>query len=340
MKRFYLLCKRQLLQPFFLFLCLLLPVSCVFISGLEKTSSSTICIGLYAEAPESFTDAFFSELCSGTQTLSFSVFSDEELMKTLVMRGELDCAYSFCNDFRTRLLNGEYKRAVRCYTSSGTLMKELSKEVVFSSLFKQLGSDILTDYAAALFPAEQDAAGALSSLYEKYLQGSQVFSLEYEYLDADSAKQSFSQAAPVPDASVTMPVQGLIAVFLFVSGLSGGVIWLQDRENRLPVPAFLTIFIPLLFMGGSAGITLFLTGEGHPWGHTLVSLALYLLLVCGFVRVLLLFIKKPAMLSASIPVFVLGSLIFCPIFVNLAALLPFFDFMEKLFLPYYYLLLS
>lgn len=351
MKRFFLLCKRQLLQPAFLLLCLLLPISCTLISRLEQDSSAAIRIGLCAEAPEEFTDACFSALVSEQKALSFVVFSDEAMMLEQVMRGELDCAYRFCEDFHDRLLNKDYKKTILCYTSSGTVMKDLSTEVLFSAIFEQLGGDILTEYvneSDLSFSRKDNITDAkLTGLYEKYLNGGQVFSLEYQYLDSYADTDTHPSGIHADDTAeassanaVTMPVRGLIAVFLFISGLSGGIIWLQDKEKKLPVSAISTILIPLLFMGISSCITLALTGEAGHWVAEFFTLGIYMLLIYIFVRVLLIFIKRPVILSASIPVLTLGSLIFCPIFINLAALLPFFEIMEKFFLPYYYLLLS
>lgn len=347
MTRFLLLCKRQLTQPFFLLFCLLLPLSCALVSHLEASSSSGIRIGLFAREPESYTDALFSRLCSETSALSFEVFSDEEQMCSQVMCGALDCAYSFGEDFHEHLLNGSYKKSILCYTTSGTLMKDLSREVIFSTLFQQLGVDLLTGYAKAssfpLFGENNVPEEYLSALYEKYLYSEQVFSLRHDYSDRPAENipdAGASDSSTSASSAVTMPVRGLIAVFLFVSALSGGVVWLQDKENKLNVSAVADIAIPLLFMTFSSCAALALTAQARHWGEELFVLVLYCLLLCGFVRVLLLFIKRPVILSASIPVFVLGSLIFCPIFINLAALLPFFRFMEKLFLPYYYLVLS
>lgn len=190
MKRFCLLCKRQLKQPIFLFLCLLLPFSCLLVSHLEQNSSSAVRIGLLAEAPDAFTAAVFSDLCSNTRSITFDVFSDEEQMRTEVMRGNLDCAYQFCADFHTRLLDDNYKKTILCYTSSGTMMKALSEEVVFSSIFKQLGADILADYALSVTATKDIPLTRLSDLYQKYLYGEQVFSLSYEYLDSTTQGSS------------------------------------------------------------------------------------------------------------------------------------------------------
>ena len=139
--------------------------------------------------------------------------------------------------------------------------------------------------------------------------------------------------------ATAMPIRGFIAVLLLVSGLAGGVTWLNDKECKLPVSAICSISIPLLFMSISAILTLFLTEEAHSFRKEIGIFFIYLLLLIIFVRLLLLFIKNPTILTVSIPVLTLGSLIYCPIFVNLGTLMPFFRIIEKLFPPYYYLLL-
>ena len=136
-----------------------------------------------------------------------------------------------------------------------------------------------------------------------------------------------------------MPVRGFIAILLFISGLSGGITSLSDKKNKLPVSNIATILIPLIFMALSSFLSLLLTGEIKNWGKELVILGIYGLLILLFIQFLLFFIKKPEILAASIPFFTFGSLIFCPILVNLSTAIPFFRIMEKFFIPYYYLVL-
>lgn len=338
MKRFLILCKRQLIQPVFLLLCLLLPVSCLFVRKLEQGSSSPLCIGLYAEEPDALTDTCFSDLADGSRNLTFEVYSDRETMQNDVATAVLDCAYAFDKGFHTKLLEKDYKNSITCYVSPSTVIRDLSREVVFASLFRALGEDIAAAYAgkAGIFEDTQYRAAMqeIAELYHKYADGQEVFSLDYQYLDTFGKEPSDTAAS-----AVAMPVRGLIAVLLFISGLTGGVTYLSDRERKLPVSAICSVSIPLLFMAASSCLTLWLTGEAGNRINELIALTLYLLLILLFVRLLLVIIKKPALLSASIPVFALGSLIFCPIFINLGAALPFFAVMEKLFLPYYYLLL-
>lgn len=335
MKRFLLLCKRQLKQPVFLFLCFFLPVSCLLIKNLEQDSRSSLCVGLFVEDEDAFTAAFLSDLTSAQSSITFERYSDRNSMTDKVARNELDCAYVFESGLHSRLLDNDYKNSILCYISPSTIMADLSREIVFSALFRQLGNDIavssITD--SALFgAAPNQAADEVSDLYEKYLNGSEVFALNYQYLNTISQEPADTAAA-----AAVMPVRGFIAVFLFISGLAGGVACLSDREQKLPVPALCSILIPLLFMTLSSCLTLFLTGEAGSWSGELAALLLYLILITVFVRFLLLFIKKPEILTACIPILTLGSLIFCPIFINLGIGMPFFKIMEKLFPPYYYL---
>lgn len=339
MRRFILLCKRQLTQPVFFLLCLLLPASCLFVRNLERHSATSLCIGLYAAEPDELTSACFADLSAGNRrnALSFQIYTDTKAMRNDVANGSLDCAYAFGRAFYAQLLEKNYKKLITCYVSDSSIMEDLSREVVFASLFRILGEDIVVSYAedADIFAGKQEAIALrkISALYDKYNKGEEVFSLNYQYLDTHTEE-------PVISSYVAMPVRGLIAVLLFISGLTGGVSYLADREKKLPVCAAHCILIPLLFMGISACITLWLTDEAGNCWHELFALMAYLFLILVFVRLLLLFIKKPALLSASIPVFALGSLIFCPIFINLGAILPFFAIMEKLFVPYYYLLMA
>lgn len=339
MKRFLLLCKRQLIQPVFLLLCLFLPFSCLFVRKLEQDSASSLYIGLYAKEPDALTDACFSELKDNSKSLVFQIYTDEEMMRNDVAKAALDCAYAFDKGFHARLLEKDYKNSITCYVSASTVMDDLSREVVFSALFRVFGEDIAVTYAgrAGIFETEQaeTAVQKIAELYHNYAEGQEVFSLDYQYLN--TLAEEPSNSAP---SAITMPVRGLIAVLLFISGLAGGVTCLSDHEKKLTVSSIYSISIPMLFMAASSLVTLWLTKEAGSFIKELTALLLYMLLILLFVRLLLVIIKKPALLSASIPVFALGSLIFCPIFINLGAVLPFFSVMEKLFLPYYYLLLS
>ena len=332
MVRFSILCKRQLKQPAFLLLCLLLPVSCFLIRHLETNSRSSLIVGLYTDETDGFTESILLSLCSKTGSVRFQLFDDRTSMMEKTAANELDCSYAFEAGLHARLKDTDYKHCITCYVSPSTIADKLSEEVVFAALFRRFGEEIAVSYAeeSGIF-SDRQALAQISSLYQSYIEGEEVFSLNYQYLDTPAG-----ETGQAPSAAA-MPVRGFIAVSLLVGGLSGGITWLSDRERGLSVSAVCQILIPLLFLSASSCLTLFLTKEAGGWIKEITSLVVYLLLILCFVRVLLIFIKSPTALSAMIPVLALGSLVFCPIFINLGALLPFFKVLEKLFLPYYYL---
>lgn len=341
MTRFLLLCKRQLMQPSFCLLCLLLPITCLSIHNLEENSQSSLSVGLYTEPSNSASDSafltnVFTKLTSDNGSIVFQIFTEKDAMLEQTARNELDCAYSFDEDLYTKLLQQKEKNSITCYTSPSTIMDALSREVLFAALFQQLGKDIAVQYMKDSGIFEDSQIELVSKLYHRYQTGNKVFSLEYQYLNSTKTSALSKQSSP---SAASMPIRGFIAVLLLVSGLTGGITWLYDKECKLSVSAVCSIFIPLFFMSLSAIFTLFLTKEAHSLGKEFIICSLYLLFIIIFVRLLLQFIKNPTILTVSVPVLTLGSLIFCPIFVNLSTLMPFFQIMEKLFPPYYYLLL-
>ena len=74
----------------------------------------------------------------------------------------------------------------------------------------------------------------------------------------------------------------------------------------------------------------------HPL-QELAVLLVYGMLVSAFA----LFLKKicptPQLLCCLIPFFIVGSLVFCPVFVDAGRFFPQIDVVGRLFLPYYYL---
>ena len=67
------------------------------------------------------------------------------------------------------------------------------------------------------------------------------------------------------------------------------------------------------------------------------AMALYALAVSIFSMALGAVLKTPEALGAAIPFFIIGSLVFCPVFFDAERLLPGLGQAGRLFLPYYYL---
>lgn len=157
-------------------------------------------------------------------------------------------------------------------------------------------------------------------------------------------------AAPSPGL---FPVRGLTAVFLFITGLYSAVTAAEDSRRGLftPLPVrlrlscrFASLAAPValaalsglsaVLLSGGPGIS---SGGAAAILPEAAAMALYALAVSVFSMALGAILKTPEALGAAIPFFIIGSLVFCPVFFDAERLLPGLGQAGRLFLPYYYL---
>lgn len=341
--RFFLLTKRQLKNPAFILLLLLLPVLSFFISRTENsdTSENGYRIALYAAGRDSFTEDLFSKLsASSSSVFSFYCTADEAAAVEDVVSGQAEFAYIFPADYTASFLSGNYRRKIKVYRSPSSLPAALPHEVVFAAIFETLGDEIAFHYieeTASFKELLPVFSTALPPLYHRLSEGSSLFAADYETLASAGAENSTGK-----EPSVSFPVRGLLSVLLFTSGLCGGVTLLQDRQKKLPVSGVFSvcpIIVPVFLLLLSGYLSLMLSGNLKEPFLELVLLLFYLVLIAAYVRVLCFFLKGSFWLTAAIPAFTLASLIFCPVFMDISTLLPAASLLEKLFPPYYYLML-
>lgn len=337
--RFYILCKRQLKNPFFLFLLFGFPLFGLGIHTLEKNSqekSDTISIAIYCENPDTFTQNCLEEL---THISSFHFYKAESLasLETQVSSGYAECGYVFPNNFHSILLNGDLKRQITLYTSPSTLFASLSKEVVFACVFRSFAKDMAISYikTSPIFDSIRENAIPMFSLqYQSYLNGTEdtsLFHLTYETISA--AKEPNT----IPPTFVPMPIRGIFAVLLFINTLTATIQTLEDKRKKLPISLFSSIAVSFLFLTLSGWFTLCLTKNYTSFLQESLTALFYFTLLYIFCIFFSHLSQNTSFLTASIPFFALGSMIFCPIFINLSSFLPIFSILEKFFLPYYYI---
>lgn len=142
------------------------------------------------------------------------------------------------------------------------------------------------------------------------------------------------------------PVRGLAAVCIFITGLYGAVVLGEDEKRGLFHPLDCQLRFPcqlaswqllshwqpvLAFWRVWAG------GEGEELIKELGAMTGYAAAVTAAAWALKLICPSPQALCCTIPFFIIGSLVFCPVFINAGKLFEGFDLAGKCFLPYYYL---
>ncbi len=351
---FFLSCKRYLKQPFFLLLLLVLPFAALLAGKSLGDSSAQIRIALYTEGKEdSSLEVQLIEKLSGQESqdgmFSFYRCEDEQQLKEDVAAKRAECGYVIGEDLREKLEQGKKKRLITVWSAPSTVTASLSTETVFAALMELYGRELTKGYAMSgeAFSAlgepgterraeVSDKAGAL---YDKWMEQGGTFHFQYVYQTAGTGG---SEAL----APFVFPVRGIGAVAVFAAGFYSAVVLMRDEKRGLFVrlgfhqklPCRLaSLAAPVTLMALSALLALYAGGESAGILRESVSMLLYGAAVLAAAWALKLLLPSPELLCCLIPFFLLGSLIFCPVFFDIGALVPELEAMGKLFLPYYYL---
>lgn len=266
----------------------------------------------------------------------FYLCDSEEQLKAHVASEKAECGYVVPEDLGERLRNKKIKNTITLYTSPSTVTGSLSTESIFAALARLYDRQILVDHM------QDEATG---DLYDTWYANGNIFHFEYVYgdiqIDADHVRTK--------SANNIFPVKGINAVIIFIMFLYSACILKEDEKKglfstlhsgekqscqivmflALPVLSFISGILALLFAGilksGISGI------------FQIAELILYTTAAGVYAWILKLLVRSSSILLCLIPFFLMGSLIFTPVFVDIGRFVPSIGWIGRLFLPYYFL---
>lgn len=338
---FRLSCKRQLKRPVFVLLLVLLPVLVYGAGRLEQQDETGISIALYGE-DEGITEAIIEKLVSSQGMFTFYKSESKEALETEVASRKAECGYVFSEGLEEKLDSRTFKRSIGVYSAPSTVTASLSTEVVFSAVIEIYGRELLEDYmtSSQLFAEFEavDVWAETEALYDKYYQNGSTFSFRYETLGRGPEETGTTKAV--------FPVRGITAVYIFVTGLFSAVMLCADEKRGLFIPVawpvrvwckLASMLAPVALASISGFCGLWLSGKLEGTGMEIGAMAVYGLAVVLFGYLMKLLVPNPVILSSMLPFFILGSLILCPVFLDVRQWVPQAEILSRLFLPYYYL---
>lgn len=142
------------------------------------------------------------------------------------------------------------------------------------------------------------------------------------------------------------PVRGMVAVYVFVTGLYGAVVLCGDEERGLFLPLSYGYRTPCRLASMAAPVAMAaVSGLLALWASRslvgpvkeIVAMAVYCMAVTAVSWLLKVICRRPQVLCCIIPFFVIGSLLFCPVFIDAGRYLDVLDQVGKIFPPWYYL---
>ena len=334
--------KRQLKRPVFLISLILLPVLLTGAGYLKQQDSEGIRIALYQTEEDRLTEQVFQKLVEGQGEFSFYVCDSLEQLKSQVASKKAECGYVFTKGFSQAMKDGQWKRMAEVYKAPSTVADILSTEVVFAAMMEVYAEVSLMDFVAeepllADFD-EREIAAQAEQLWNQYLKNGSTFSFVYETIDGKHLTEQTGAAG--------FPVRGILAVYLFMVGLFGGVTLSSDEKKGLFIPIpygkklgckLVSLGAPVCLAAASVLVSLFVTGQAGNLWYEAGALAVYGAEIVLFSFGIKTVVRNPVVLASLIPVFLMGSLLLCPVIIDLGTFVPQLEPLGRLFLPYYYL---
>ena len=337
---FLLLNKRFYKRYIFLILLSFIPLLAVGLRTMSKEDSGILKILLYQEGVSTSCE-IMQQLADKNGLIQYEIVEDFSDGYNIVRQGKADSLWVFPEELSERLslyVNRKIDTVIDVYVREDTTQTKLVREQLYALLFPAISKEV-----TKIFLEEQEG---LQAIHIEQLQED----LNYFYTknQVDGSLLNFSYLGDSEETPTTKnnyllsPLRGLLAVTILLSGLATTMFYMQDEKDNLfswmPIHHY-RLFVPFYLFTGTlnAGIVsligLYLSGVFTHWLREIILMLLYVLLVVIFCDILRLLCKDLAKLGAIIPILLIVTLIFCPIFLNLQFLPGF-----KYFLPVYYYL--
>ncbi|MCI9047722.1 MAG: hypothetical protein HFG71_10705 [Hungatella sp.] len=305
------------------------------------------------------------EDADGSGLFRFYECGSEEEVKAQVASRQAECGYVFSGNLRGKLDEGDYKRCIRVYSAPSTVLADLSTEVVFAALMKLYDREIFLDYVmeaqvlrdsggesgwgGEAFDGGMEPGGAegletlAGELYDKWLASGSTFRFAYRYQNRGG--QGLDSEGGTEAAGV-FPVRGIVAVYLLLVGMYSAVMLGYDEEKGLFLPLSsgrrlvcrMAVLAAPVFLAALSALGALRTGGCFgDLAREFGVMGVYVLAVCGFSYGLKIICRRPQVVCCLIPLVLVGSLVFSPVFVDIRQFFPEWGWVEKAFLTSYYL---
>ncbi len=338
--------KRLLNKVSFILILCLLPVLSLGLKYLLKDAAITIRVGLYNEDNGSSADYIIHRLSKNPEGITFREFSSKDEMLDSVRTRKYECGFVFSEDFSERLSEGDTTETIQLFVSPGTAAGSIAAEYVYSEIFTLYAFEEFMEFIGtrtylSFSPNELSSLRErLQPVYSEYLNSDKTFSFEYK-----------TPAGIIKDTSIMLPdyilgsASGIAALFIMLGSFAGTVHLYRDSRKGIfyALPARTRTLCKLadIFSGAfltalSGLLTITICNGLETLPGTLIHLPVYTVICTIYCYLLYKLLPDVRIFSAVMPILIMGSIIFCPIFIDFSVVLPAVKYLKWGFLPTYF----
>src|SRR5574344_857415 len=339
--------KRSIKKISFIALLILLPILSFLLKHSIEDSDISIHVGIVVNDNSEMAKTIENNLLHNFKSVQFHKCNSVSDLKRKVANQTYECGYVFEQGFSDKIEKGNLNNIVELYKSPGTMINALSNEYVYSEIFSEYAYQELSNYLEKQkdfkYQESPDFHLKLRENYNNYLSSDDVF--EFEFVDFDGNKLDNTNLLK---SYLVLSVKGLVALFIMLAAFIGTLNLYHDHQtgifntfskNIRPLAKMSEIFSVCLLTGISGLFSMLICNLTNHFVMEIIKILLYCMISSLYCFILYKIIPTPFVFCSTIPLFVIGSIIFCPIFIDMTEILPVAKYISWLFLPRYYFIL-
>ena len=340
-KWFLLMHKRLYKKVTFLLILVLIPMLVMSYRAVARDESGLLTVALACKGEDATAAEMMQELKDGSDLIRFVICDDPQTAEAMVIHQEADAAWIFDDDLEDAIYRFATKPLrknafVQILEGESTIPMKLIREKLSGVIFARTSRAYYLDYLRQNVPEVKDVPDeTLLQYYDDFASEATFF--EFAYLDGGSREETTESTG-----YLLSPVRGMLAVVIVLGGLAAAMYYMQDEtrgtfslvpQNKKSLVEFGCQVITVGNVSSVALIALVASGLVGSIGRELLLLVLYTLSTARFCMTMRRLWRRVGVLGALLPVLVVGMLVICPVFFDLAVLRQF----QYLFPPTYYI---
>lgn len=343
----WLFMKRGFKKISFMLILVALPILCYFLKSTVKEEGISLKAGIYIESESELTGQIKEHLIHNYESVSFEECATLSELKDKVASNTYECGYVFDKDFEEKLSQNNLDKIVTLYSSPSTFMASLANEYVFSEIFQKYAVNELVEYISSqdIFTIKDMAAlsNELHTMYEGYLNSDDTFTFRYITADNETIDNT-----SLLSSYVLFSVRGIIALLIMFVSFIGTLNLYKDTKVGIFLSfgkvtgllCKLSEIFSLTFIAGISGfMSIMLCGLSDGLMQEVSRMLLYVLICTVYCFIIYKIVPSTYAFAALIPVFILGSILFCRIFFDISEVIPIAKYIAWIFLPRYFFIL-
>lgn len=319
----WILSKRLMRSPGFLFALLWLPISLLILYSVEKKSGAEAEAAVFASG-DKFALDIEKSLLEYQGFIRFRACKDQEEVRKRVASGKAECGYILGPGIHQGMEAGDIQKLVTVYRPPNSRLAGVINEIVFAKILGTYSPEFYLSYVEAALGKEGEDEAVIrkkaQEYYQEYLNNGSTFRFQFY-----GGEEAVYEEADIH----VIPVRGLMAVMIFLCGLCGLGDWKECKNNNrffftkhLWTVKTASLFLPMAFAAAVGLSCLYLTGNGKSVFLELEHMAAYLLLLEAFFLAADCFMRTGEAVYGIFPFAAMISLLLPPVFFDFSILYP------------------